>query len=175
MEREEARAMKKPWWLGLLAVMSVLPVGLSTLGVAQDATPPGFEHWTAAAMTPMVQTLSAKAAGDAHKAATERLGDFTNEYFLLAHREADGLAEWHETEADVFFVKSGAATLVVGGTMPNADTTAPHEKRSSTIQGGARQKLTAGDIVRIPAKTAHQLLLDGGHEFTYFVVKVKGY
>ena len=166
--------MKRVWWLCWL-VAPMLIAGLSALSVAQDAMPPGFEHWTAAAMAPMVKTLSAKAAGDAHKSATQRLGDFTNEYFLLAHREGDGQAEWHETEVDVFFVQSGAATLVVGGTMPNAETTAPHEKRSGAIQGGTRQKLTAGDIVRIPAKTAHQLLLEGGQEFTYFVVKVKGY
>jgi mannose-6-phosphate isomerase-like protein (cupin superfamily) len=89
---------------------------------------------------------------------------------LLAHREADGQAEWHETEADVFFVRSGSATLIVGGTMPNAETVAPHEKRGASIQGGVR-----GDIVRIPARAPHQLLLDGAHEFTYFVVKVKGY
>jgi quercetin dioxygenase-like cupin family protein len=59
--------------------------------------------------------------------------------------------------------------------MVNAETTAPHEKRNGTIQGGTRQKLSAGDIVRIPANTPHQLVLDGANEFTYFVIKIKGY
>jgi quercetin dioxygenase-like cupin family protein len=57
----------------------------------------------------------------------------------------------------------------------NAETTAPHEKRNVTIQGGTREKLSPGDIVRIPANIPHQLLLDGGREFTYFVIKIKGY
>jgi mannose-6-phosphate isomerase-like protein (cupin superfamily) len=107
--------------------------------------------------------------------AVKQLSDYPNEAFLLAHREADGVPEWHETQADVFFVQSGSATLVVGGTLLNGETVAPHEKRNGTIQGGVRQKLAAGDMVRIPARVPHQLLLDGAHEFTYFVVKVKGY
>ena len=72
-------------------------------------------------------------------------------------------------------MQSGSATLVVGGTLLNGETVAPHEKRNGTIQGGVRQKLSAGDVVRIPAKVPHQVLLDGAHEFSYLVIKVKGY
>jgi mannose-6-phosphate isomerase-like protein (cupin superfamily) len=72
-------------------------------------------------------------------------------------------------------VQSGSATLVVGGTLVGAENTEPHEKRNGTIEGGVRQKLSAGDVVRIPPKVPHQLLLDGSPEFTYFVVKIKGY
>ena len=160
--------MKKLWLLCFLAVPLLI-------AVPEDTAPEGFDHWTPASLAPMTQALSTKAASEPHHSATQRLGDFANEYFLLAHREADGQAEWHETEADVFFVRSGSATLIVGGTMPNAETVAPHEKRGASIQGGVRQKLSPGDIVRIPARAPHQLLLDGAHEFTYFVVKVKGY
>jgi mannose-6-phosphate isomerase-like protein (cupin superfamily) len=157
-----------------LLLLGFLTIPLS-VALPQETAPEGFLYWSSATMAPMGQTLSTKAASDPHHSATQRLGDFTNEYFLLAHREADGQAEWHETEVDVFVVRSGSATLIVGGTIPNAETTAPHEKRGTSIQGGVRQKLSAGDMVRIPARTAHQLLLDGGKEFTYFVVKVKGY
>ncbi|HVH71632.1 MAG TPA: cupin domain-containing protein, partial [Candidatus Dormibacteraeota bacterium] len=90
-------------------------------------------------------------------------------------RIADGQPEWHETEADVFIVQSGTATLLVGGTLVGGETTAPHEKRNGRIEGGIRQKLAAGDVVRIPPRVPHQVLLDGGKEFTYLVVKVKGY
>jgi mannose-6-phosphate isomerase-like protein (cupin superfamily) len=145
------------------------------VAVPQETAPEGFVHWTSASFAPMVQALGTKAASDPHQAATQRLGDFPNEYFLLAHREADGQAEWHENEVDVFVAQSGLATLIVGGTIADAETTAPHEKRGATIQGGVRQKLSAGDIVRIPARMAHQLLVENGQEFTYFVVKVKGY
>jgi mannose-6-phosphate isomerase-like protein (cupin superfamily) len=160
--------MKKLWLLCLLAT--------PLFAAAPQATAPeGFEHWTPASLRQMSQTLGAKAAADPHNASSQQLSDFPNELFMLARRDADGQAEWHETQVDVFFVQSGSATLVVGGTLVGAQTVAPHEQRAASIQGGVRQKLSAGDVVRIPAKTPHQLLLEGAHEFNYFVIKVKGY
>ncbi len=148
---------------------------LATVVSAQESMPEGFQHWTADALKDVNHSLKSEAAADPQKTASRHLADFANDTFILAHREGDGVAEWHETQADVFFVQSGSATLVVGGTMVGADETAPHEKRNGAIQGGVRRKLMAGDVVRIPAKMPHQILLDGGHDFTYFVVKVKGY
>jgi mannose-6-phosphate isomerase-like protein (cupin superfamily) len=160
--------MKKLVWLFVLAVPLLV-------AESQGPLPAGVEHWTASDLQNVKKGLVEKAASDSHRAATKTISDFPNELFLLAHREADGVPELHETQADVFVVESGTATLVVGGTLVNAETTAPHEKRNGTIQGGTRQKLTAGDIVRIPANMPHQLLLDGAQEFTYLVIKVKGY
>jgi mannose-6-phosphate isomerase-like protein (cupin superfamily) len=142
---------------------------------AQEAAPPGFEQWTADSLKQIGQKMHNTAAKDPHHVAVQQLADFPNDLFLFAHREADGQVEWHETQADVFFVQSGSATLLVGGIMQNAETVGPHEKRSGSIQGGVRRKLSAGDIVRIPPRVPHQLLLEGSHEFNYFVVKVKGY
>ncbi len=153
-------------YLLLLPLLAALP---------QSTAPEGFQHWSSASIQSLVQTLAKDAAADPHHLAAKQLADFPNDLFLLARRESDGQPEWHETQADVFFVQSGSATLVVGGTLVGAETTAPHEKRNGSIQGGLRQKLSAGDVVRIPAKTPHQLLLEGAHEFNYFVIKVKGY
>lgn len=142
---------------------------------AQSTAIEGFEHWTTASLASVSQTLATTAASDPHHFAAKQLASYPNEYFLLAHRTGDGTPEWHETEVDVFVVQSGTATLLLGGTLVGADTTAPHEKRNGTIQGGTRHKLSAGDIVRIPARVPHQVLLDGSKEFSYFVVKVKAY
>ena len=160
--------MKRLVWLFVLAVPMMV-------AQSQGPLPAGVERWSTSDLQGMNKALVEKAAGDSHRAATKTISDFPNELFLLAHREADGVPELHETQVDVFFVQSGTATLIVGGTLVNAETTAPHEKRNGTIQGGTRQKLTAGDIVRIPANMPHQLLLDGAQEFTYLVIKVKGY
>jgi len=135
------------------------------------AEPAGYKYWSAADLKAKGAALGPKM--NAQKVATDRLADFGNHYVLLAHREGPGEAEYHETEADVFVVQSGTATLVVGGTMANGKTTAPGEIRAPSIQGGSNQKLSAGDVVHIPSKTPHQLLIDGGKKFDYFVVKVK--
>ena len=156
----------------LLACLSIF---LLTGAIPESATPDGFQHWTATSLREMSGVLDAKAKADPNHSAVQQLGDFPGELFLLAHRKADGQAEWHETQADVFVVEAGSATLVVGGTLQNERTTAPHERRGSGIEGGRRVKLGTGDVVRIPARTAHQLLLDGSDTFSYFVVKVKGY
>ena len=160
--------MNRSWLLSLLLIPLLSMVG-------EESTPAGFEYWSAASLKHLGQTLSQEAAKDSHHLAVRQLSDFPNELFLLGRREADGQVEWHETQADVFVVQSGSATLLVGGTMINGETVAPHEKRNGSIQGGVRQKLSAGDIVHIPARVPHQLLLEGAHEFTYFVIKVKGY
>lgn len=154
------------------AAMLALPL----LWAAPEAgAPAGSEYWSSASIDQAVQKLDAKAASDPHRVGAQQLADYLNDAVLLAHREGDGQAEWHENQVDVIFVRSGSATLILGGTMVNSETVAPHEKRSATLEGGTREKLSAGDVVRIPARTPHQLLLDGSKEFTYFVVKVKGY
>lgn len=107
------------------------------------------------------------------KVATANLDSFGNHSTMIAHREGPGQVEIHESMADVFVVQSGEATLVVGGEPENAKTVAPGELRGSSIKGGERWRLGAGDIVHIPARMPHQLLIDSGKQFTYFVVKVE--
>src|SRR5215468_7938035 len=160
--------MKKLWLISLLSI--------PFLAVESQApAPEGFQHWTAADLQTLNKSLAEKAATDSHHAASKAIADYPNDLFMLAHREADGQVELHETQADLFVVQSGSATLIVGGTLQEGETVAPHEKRNGTIQGGTRHQLSAGDIVRIPANVPHQLLLDGGREFNYVVAKIKGY
>src|SRR5215470_20101054 len=142
---------------------------------AEETVPQGFEHWTADSLKQLDAKLHSEADTSANHMSIRTLADFSNDTFMLSRRQADGIVEWHENQADVFFVQSGSATLLVGGTLVDAQQTEPHEKRNGTIQGGVRHKLSPGDIVRIPPKMPHQILLDGSSGFTYFVIKVKGY
>ena len=135
------------------------------------AEPEGYKYWSTADLKSSAKTLATKL--DAQKFASDRLAEFGNHYALLAHREGSGQPEFHANEVDVFFVSSGSATLIVGGTLRDGKTTAPGEIRGGTIEGGTRQKISAGDVVHIPSKTPHQLLLEPGAQFTYFVLKVK--
>ena len=142
---------------------------------AQDAAPEGFELWTAKASASVISEIATDAPNDPHHFAVRSLADFPNDTFMLVHRAGDGAVEWHETQADVFFVQSGTATLLLGGKLVNGETVSPHEKRNGTIVGGVRRKISAGDVVRIPPRVPHQVLLEGAPAFDYFVVKVKGY
>ena len=91
---------------------------------------------------------------------------------MLAHREGNGSAELHEKEADLFVVVEGDAILVSGGKMVKPHTEKPGEIRAESIEGGQRQKLGVGDVIHIAPNTPHQLLIEAGKPFTYFVMKV---
>ncbi|HUK47795.1 MAG TPA: hypothetical protein VLW06_09390 [Terriglobales bacterium] len=159
----------------LLICWGILFLPWMPFASAQEQPPSGFEQWTPDSLKHFDQKMHADAVQDPHHFAVEQLADYPHENFLLVHRESDGQVEWHETQVDVFFVLSGSATLLLGGTMSGAETVGPHEKRNGTITGGVRRKLSAGDVVRIPPRVPHQILLGDSHEFNYFVVKIKGY
>ena len=135
------------------------------------ADPAGYVQWSAKDLKSYEQKLKPKL--DAQKFAGEQLGSWGNHSAMIGHREGDGLAELHETMTDVFVVESGEATLVVGGTVVDGKTTAPHEIRATKINGGERHKLAAGDIVHIPVNVPHQLLVEKGKQFNYFIIKVQ--
>jgi mannose-6-phosphate isomerase-like protein (cupin superfamily) len=136
----------------------------------QAADPTGFAHWTGAELKGFAGKLGSKL--NAQKMASEQLGNYGNHLFMVAHRQGPGQAELHEKQADLFVVISGDATLVVGGEVVDAKTTAPNEIRGPSIRAGEKKKLGAGDVVHIPARVPHQLLVDSGKQFTYGVVKV---
>ena len=132
--------------------------------------PQGYSLWKSAELKGYAKTLAPKMS--AQKVATQNLTANGNYSFMVAHREGSGEAEFHATQADIFFVQSGEATITIGGDLVDAKTTAPNEMRAATIKGGSDKKLAAGDVMTIPAKVAHQMKLSPGKEITYFVVKV---
>ena len=144
---------------------------LFVLGAAVFAADPaGFNLWTAAELKGYEKSLAPKMS--AGKVAAEPLVKYGNHLTMIAHREGDGEAEFHAKQADFLVVQSGEATLVVGGEVVNGKTTAPDEIRGPSIKNGSKKPLHVGDVVHIPAKTPHQLLVKTGTQFTYFVIKV---
>jgi mannose-6-phosphate isomerase-like protein (cupin superfamily) len=135
------------------------------------ADPAGVVVWKASALKAKETELIGKMSDK--KMASESLATFGNHSTMLAHREGDGEVEVHEKMADVFFIESGDATLIVGGTVVGGHPTAPGEIRGASITGGEKKTLGAGDAVHIPAKVPHQMLVANGKKVTYFVVKVE--
>ena len=149
--------MKKPFLMFLPVVMAIA------------AVPAGYEHWTAEQMREHEKILH-KAMKDG--LASETLGSWGNHVLLKTRREASsGKAELHEKQSDLIIVQSGHAAMILGGRIVNGQTTAPNEIRGTSIEGGERQALKAGDVVHIPAKTPHQVI-DTSSAFDYIVLKV---
>jgi uncharacterized RmlC-like cupin family protein len=143
---------------------------LIPLMMAVAAGPAGFDHWTAEQFATHEQALHKNMKNGL---ASETLGTWGNHLMLKTRREASsGQAELHEKQTDLIVVQSGHATIIIGGRILNGKTTAPNEIRGTSIEGGERQSLKAGDVLHVPAKIPHQVLLDPGQTLDYIVLKV---
>lgn len=150
----------------ILAFCAVLVCATSLFG----ADPQGFGLWKSTAIQHSAKELAGKI--DNQKFAWQPLATYDNHLVGISHREADGSAELHETQTDIFIVEGGQATLIVGGTMVAPKTVQPHEIRGTSITGGSMHPLVPGDIVHIPAGVPHQLKIASGQKFTYAVIKI---
>jgi len=92
---------------------------------------------------------------------------------LVVRRDASGEAELHQNETDLWVVRAGSGTLVTGGTIIEPRDTAPGEVRGASIEGGETRPIGPGDVVDIPPRIPHQILLEAGTTFTYVIVKVR--
>ena len=149
-------------------IIAVLLFVAATAFSAGD--PEGFHVWKASQMDTDAKTLATKL--DANHVASLPLGSVGNRTFSMAHREGPGQAEWHEKQADVIMIHSGAVTLVYGGEVVGGKTTAPGEIRGDSIKGGTEVVLGPGDVLHIPAKVPHLMKVAPGKQVTYFVIKV---
>src|SRR5580704_16901436 len=97
---------------------------------------------------------------------------FEHHSWSLAHREKSGVVESHLTRTIVMIVQSGEATLVVGNDVVDAQNVSPTEMRGTSIRSGNERKVSAGDIINMPAGMPHQFLLEPGKQITYVDVVV---
>jgi mannose-6-phosphate isomerase-like protein (cupin superfamily) len=73
----------------------------------------------------------------------------------LEYRAAVANAAVHETEAELFFVVDGSATLVTGGKLKNETRTNAANLSGSGIEGGLSRKVAKGDFIMVPEGTPH--------------------
>ena len=121
----------------------------------------------AAAQTPDLKTFASSSdiAAMIAKAKAERTPDqplFAQPILKLApytasleYRGAVGPAAVHETEAEMFYVIEGSATLVTGGKLVNEKRTNAANLTGTAIEGGSARPVAKGDFVIVPENTPH--------------------
>jgi mannose-6-phosphate isomerase-like protein (cupin superfamily) len=150
----------------------IIPAALLLVSAGVFAQTMKLDHWTSAQLLGRAQHLQQLAAqGDG--SASEALDKYSRHYSMLAFRSRSGGGELHQNYADLFYILDGRATIVSGGQVEDAKTTAAGEVRGSGVANGTRQEVNAGDVVHIPAGVPHQMLLPAGGTITYFVVKIQ--
>jgi len=153
-------------------LLKLLPATALLFALGAHSQTMKTDHWSSAQLLERAQHLRELAAQH-DGSASETLEKYPRHYTMLSFRSHDGGGERHENFADMFVILEGHATLLTGGEVADAKTTAPGEIRGSGVKGGTRQELQPGDIVHIPAGTPHQMLVLAGQTITYFVVKTQ--
>ena len=168
---EGPRNDKRRGWTSarFLLATAILTLAIGAANVAQE-NPPGAHIWKLSEIESRGKALAQKL--DDHKLANETVLSDGSTSFMVVHREGDGQAEWHGTQADVIVISEGEATETLGGTIVDGKETQPGEIRGTTITGGKATKVSAGDILYIPPKTPHRMTLEPGKTVTYFTTKV---
>jgi hypothetical protein len=144
---------------------------LAAQGAAGSTTggPEGYVLWDAKRIEAAADRLEAQ-LGD-RAMVFETIGSYEGHSVYLVLRGRTGLAEFHETESDLYVVKRGRATFVVGGELVEPRELPRRQRSGSAIRGGARQVLAPGDIVHVPEAVPHHLVLDSGEPFLYLLIK----
>jgi mannose-6-phosphate isomerase-like protein (cupin superfamily) len=130
------------------------------------------DHWTPAVLLERAAYLR-KMAKHGDGSASETLKEYPQHAAVLSFRNRSGEVEVHEKFADLFCVLAGSATLVTGGVVEGVRQVGPGEVRGTSIEGGAIQRLRAGDVVHVPAGHPHQMLLAGDETIASLVMKMQ--
>jgi len=73
----------------------------------------------------------------------------------LEYRAAVGPAAVHKTEAEMFYVIDGSATLTTGGKLVNEKQANPENATGTAIEGGSSRNVAKGDFIIVPENTPH--------------------
>lgn len=73
----------------------------------------------------------------------------------LEYRAQVANAAVHETEAELFYVIDGSATLVTGGRLTADATRNGANLTGKGIEGGTSRKVAKGDFIMVPENTPH--------------------
>jgi mannose-6-phosphate isomerase-like protein (cupin superfamily) len=119
-----------------------------------------------AAPVPNLKTLASSA--DVAAAAARLKSQHTNQALMTApllqldpyrvnleYRSAVANAATHETEAELFYVIDGSATLVTGGELVESQRTNAQNLSGKSIAGGTSQRIAKGDFVMVPEGVPH--------------------
>lgn len=155
---------------GTLVALALLTVGAGLFGNAKaqenPSSPVYIEHQKVDGSFKHalpIPDLFAGQSGSAH-------------YRLRASRH-DGPTEVeiHTLDTDIFYVTSGSATFVAGGTSADAKQTTPTELRGKSIEGATTYQLNPGDAMIVPRGIPHQFqkITSAPSPFLYVEIKVR--
>lgn len=138
-------------------------VGVGVTPAARNVT-----HVTPADVARALRGISAEANGVIFDAPPDG-----HAQFLLNRRSQPSRVERHRDWDDIVIVRSGTGELRYGSIVDGDRAFGRGERRDGTIRRPAIAPLAVGDVVRVPAGVAHQVVPTSADALVYLVVKVR--
>jgi mannose-6-phosphate isomerase-like protein (cupin superfamily) len=142
--------------------MRVVMIGLAVAFVAcplsAQAPAPPAQTMKLVASSADVAALMAKAKSERKEGqplVSQPLLQFAPYAANLEYRASVGPAAIHQTEAEMFYVVDGAATMVTGGKLVDEKRTNAANLSGTGIEGGTSRRIAKGDFIVVPENTAH--------------------
>ena len=133
--------------------------------------PPVATDVTAAQIRTFIDALPRDEVSDRPIRTVEVTGDYrVGVYGVYRPQEFPGGANLHRVNTtEIYYMLSGTATLVTGGTITDPTDANPSWQRGSRIEGGASRRVGPGDVIIIPGHTPHWFSeLDSDIEYLIF-------
>ncbi len=120
----------------------------------QSAQMPTKTFTSAAELTSLIAKAKSERK-DGQSTVTEPMLELGSYNGHLEYRASVGPAAVHETEAEIFYVIDGSATMVTGGKLINETRPNPTNLSGTGIEGGTSRTIAKGDFILVPEKTPH--------------------
>lgn len=104
---------------------------------------------------------------------TRELLNVPSHRMSMVHRSKTDAAEMHSDHTDVWIIKSGSGTVIIGGEMVDRRPVMTTTVFAASIEGGNRYAARPGDIFNIPPNLPHQILVEPGQTVTYYNLWVR--
>lgn len=90
---------------------------------------------------------------------------------LVEYRAGPTIPQTHDKEGELFVVVDGSGTLVLGGTLDNAERINAENSRGTGITGGVAHKIAKGDFIFAPPGTPHHFVQIGPEGLSVVTMK----
>ncbi|MDH3208424.1 MAG: hypothetical protein OEO79_17615 [Gemmatimonadota bacterium] len=162
----------------------VLAPGLSAQDIFGSVTveprPEEYIHWDAQSFAATQADLEERIAEGYRTWGTrfvfERVLDATADRphnISIVHREGYTQPEIHELKWDLYVILDGSGTLLVGGERTDwMSDGRPADQQRPGLRGAQSFQVAKGDVVHVPARVWHQVVLDEGQPMTYMLINV---
>ena len=140
-----------------IAFLVLIFAGLSTAQSPAPAVPPIATDVTAQQITRFIDALPRNRVSDNAIRTVKVTGDYqVGVYGVFRPKELPGGANLHQVNTtEIYYMLTGYATLVTGGTMTDAKQENANWVRGTAIEGGVSRRVGPGDVIIIPGHTPH--------------------